>query len=129
MLLYCVHSWSSGLFTQVSEAFSYFLAMQCIMFNSLIVKLIVVDGDQCQSNNCKHGTCVDQFQGYACHCDVGYEGKDCNYGEDGSWNTKSVLTNRNVHYFGWKVKCILTHDKSLCLIDSRFRMVAAVQLL
>lgn len=84
MLLHCVDSWSSGQFTQVGGASSHFPAMQCMMGNSLIVKLIVLDGDQCQSNNCKHGTCVDQFQSYACRCDAGYEGKYCDYGEDGS---------------------------------------------
>ncbi|XP_060901471.1 vitamin K-dependent protein C [Labrus mixtus] len=35
------------------------------------------DGNQCQSNMCVHGACVDMYQDYACLCNPGYEGKYC----------------------------------------------------
>ncbi|XP_060940920.1 vitamin K-dependent protein C [Limanda limanda] len=35
------------------------------------------DGDQCQSNMCVNGTCVDLFQAYTCRCHRGYEGRYC----------------------------------------------------
>uniref|UniRef100_UPI0037E7D693 vitamin K-dependent protein C-like n=1 Tax=Semicossyphus pulcher TaxID=241346 RepID=UPI0037E7D693 len=35
------------------------------------------DGNQCNSNMCVHGACVDLFQAYACRCNPGYEGKYC----------------------------------------------------
>ncbi|XP_030607817.1 vitamin K-dependent protein C [Archocentrus centrarchus] len=37
------------------------------------------DGNQCLSNMCDHGDCVDLFQAYACRCHPGYEGKYCQY--------------------------------------------------
>lgn len=37
----------------------------------------VSDGNQCQSNMCVHGDCVDLYQAYACRCNHGYEGKYC----------------------------------------------------
>ncbi|XP_031605530.1 vitamin K-dependent protein C [Oreochromis aureus] len=37
------------------------------------------DGNQCESNMCRHGDCVDMFQEYACRCHSGYEGKYCEY--------------------------------------------------
>ncbi|XP_070701471.1 vitamin K-dependent protein C [Pempheris klunzingeri] len=36
------------------------------------------DGNQCKSNMCVHGSCVDMYQDYACRCNHGYEGKYCN---------------------------------------------------
>lgn len=35
------------------------------------------DGNQCSNNMCVHGDCVDLYQGYACNCRPGYEGKYC----------------------------------------------------
>uniref|UniRef100_A0A672G083 Vitamin K-dependent protein C n=1 Tax=Salarias fasciatus TaxID=181472 RepID=A0A672G083_SALFA len=37
----------------------------------------VSDGNQCQSHMCVHGSCVDLYQAYACHCEPGYEGRYC----------------------------------------------------
>ncbi|XP_022069670.1 vitamin K-dependent protein C [Acanthochromis polyacanthus] len=39
---------------------------------------VYTDGNQCQSNMCEHGSCVDLYQAYACRCNQGYEGKYCN---------------------------------------------------
>uniref|UniRef100_A0A3B4BCD1 Vitamin K-dependent protein C n=1 Tax=Periophthalmus magnuspinnatus TaxID=409849 RepID=A0A3B4BCD1_9GOBI len=38
---------------------------------------VYTDGNQCRSNLCVHGTCVDLFQAYACRCDQGFEGRFC----------------------------------------------------
>uniref|UniRef100_A0A665UQW2 Vitamin K-dependent protein C n=1 Tax=Echeneis naucrates TaxID=173247 RepID=A0A665UQW2_ECHNA len=46
----------------------------------------VSDGNQCNSNLCVNGTCVDLFQAYACRCNSGYEGKHCDYSESVSTN-------------------------------------------
>uniref|UniRef100_A0A665UR28 Vitamin K-dependent protein C n=1 Tax=Echeneis naucrates TaxID=173247 RepID=A0A665UR28_ECHNA len=40
---------------------------------------VYTDGNQCNSNLCVNGTCVDLFQAYACRCNSGYEGKHCDY--------------------------------------------------
>ncbi|CAJ1073065.1 vitamin K-dependent protein C [Xyrichtys novacula] len=37
------------------------------------------DGNQCRSNLCVHGRCVDLYQDYACRCEPGYEGKYCEH--------------------------------------------------
>ncbi|KAM9790666.1 vitamin K-dependent protein C [Syngnathus typhle] len=37
------------------------------------------DGNQCESNSCVHGRCVDILQDYVCTCDQGYEGKYCQH--------------------------------------------------
>ncbi|XP_049604100.1 vitamin K-dependent protein C [Syngnathus scovelli] len=37
------------------------------------------DGNQCESNRCVHGRCVDILQDYVCTCDQGYEGKYCQH--------------------------------------------------
>lgn len=40
------------------------------------------DGDQCQSNPCKHGgTCRDGIGGYTCTCAEMYSGTNCQTGE------------------------------------------------
>uniref|UniRef100_A0A672G0H2 Vitamin K-dependent protein C n=2 Tax=Salarias fasciatus TaxID=181472 RepID=A0A672G0H2_SALFA len=38
---------------------------------------VYTDGNQCQSHMCVHGSCVDLYQAYACHCEPGYEGRYC----------------------------------------------------
>uniref|UniRef100_A0A671PZ19 Vitamin K-dependent protein C-like n=1 Tax=Sinocyclocheilus anshuiensis TaxID=1608454 RepID=A0A671PZ19_9TELE len=35
------------------------------------------DGNQCDSNPCVHGKCVDLLQDYSCTCNAGFEGKRC----------------------------------------------------
>lgn len=39
---------------------------------------VYTDGNQCHTNLCDHGACVDLFQAYACRCEPGYEGRYCN---------------------------------------------------
>ncbi|XP_069026135.1 vitamin K-dependent protein C isoform X1 [Embiotoca jacksoni] len=38
---------------------------------------VYTDGNQCQSNMCVNGACVDMHQTYACRCNHGYEGRYC----------------------------------------------------
>uniref|UniRef100_H3CAT7 Vitamin K-dependent protein C n=1 Tax=Tetraodon nigroviridis TaxID=99883 RepID=H3CAT7_TETNG len=38
---------------------------------------VYTDGNQCLSNQCVNGTCVDLYQSYACRCNHGYEGRYC----------------------------------------------------
>ncbi|KAM3866129.1 vitamin K-dependent protein C [Diretmus argenteus] len=38
---------------------------------------VYTDGNQCNSNLCANGSCVDLYQAYACRCHPGYEGKYC----------------------------------------------------
>ncbi|XP_019730500.1 vitamin K-dependent protein C [Hippocampus comes] len=39
------------------------------------------DGNQCESNQCVHGRCVDMLQDYVCSCNPGYEGKYCEHAQ------------------------------------------------
>ena len=39
-----------------------------------------LDINDCQSNPCIHGTCVDQLKKYICTCDGGYTGRNCETG-------------------------------------------------
>lgn len=37
-----------------------------------------VDVNECESNPCHHGgTCIDQSNGYTCHCPPGWVGGSC----------------------------------------------------
>ncbi|XP_068424054.1 vitamin K-dependent protein C [Clinocottus analis] len=38
---------------------------------------VYIDGNQCRSDACVHGFCVDLYQDFACRCKHGYEGKYC----------------------------------------------------
>uniref|UniRef100_A0A8C6BYK7 Coagulation factor VII n=1 Tax=Monodon monoceros TaxID=40151 RepID=A0A8C6BYK7_MONMO len=41
------------------------------------------DGDQCASRPCQNGgSCEDQLQSYLCFCLDGFEGRNCETGED-----------------------------------------------
>lgn len=51
------------------------------LWNVLMCSDCVSDGNQCQSNMCVHGACVDQYQSYVCRCNHGYEGRYCDQRE------------------------------------------------
>ena len=36
--------------------------------------------DECQSNPCVNGKCIDEILGWTCECDAGFEGKACESG-------------------------------------------------
>jgi len=50
------------------------------------------DIDECLSNPCDHGTCIDGIDQYTCECQSGYEGEMCDksdygdYGDYGPWS-------------------------------------------
>lgn len=70
---------------------------------------------------------MDQFQSYVCHCNTGYEGKYCNYGEDGSPYLVSVLKNTEVSF----LLLLLLKAAALLLQNTcipRARLLVAAQL-
>lgn len=51
----------------------------------------ISDGNQCESNKCSHGDCVDMLRAYDCRCHSGYEGKYCEYRESEClWLPRSI---------------------------------------
>lgn len=53
--------------------------MQSLLTCSAVtgVKYEYSDVDECQSNPCIHGTCLDQINGYSCDCEAGYKDENC----------------------------------------------------
>ncbi|XP_051556955.1 vitamin K-dependent protein C-like [Myxocyprinus asiaticus] len=50
---------------------------------------VYTDADQCASNPCVNGKCVDMFQDYSCICNPGFEGRNC--------HLRSTATNCSVN--------------------------------
>lgn len=47
-------------------------------FNHFAGENCEVDVNECESNPCHHGgTCIDQSNGYTCHCPPGWVGGSC----------------------------------------------------
>ena len=43
----------------------------------------MVDIDECATSPCQNGgSCTDQVNGYTCNCIAGYDGTDCETGND-----------------------------------------------
>lgn len=86
-----VCSWSSGQCTQVETSgnistLSTGTAAPSGTVGALWVMYAcwadcVTDGNQCRSNLCINGTCVDLYRAYTCSCNKGYEGKYCDQRE------------------------------------------------
>ena len=53
------------------------------ILNRLYSKIFFVDIDECASIPCQNGgSCTDQINNYNCHCDDGYDGPNCENGND-----------------------------------------------
>ena len=40
--------------------------------------ILLADINECSSNPCSEGTCLDQVNGFVCDCNAGYDGRLCN---------------------------------------------------
>ena len=53
------------------------------VFNWLKYYTIFVDIDECASSPCQNsGNCMDQINGYTCNCFHGYDGSNCENGNN-----------------------------------------------
>ena len=43
----------------------------------------IKDINDCESDPCTHGSCLDGVRSYTCVCDAGYTGANCNKGTQG----------------------------------------------
>ena len=47
------------------------------------ILILYLDIDECATNPCQNGgSCTDQVNGYTCSCVDGYDGTDCETGND-----------------------------------------------
>ena len=51
----------------------------CIDSHAKCTSLTFTEADECLSNPCVHGYCLDHFNAFTCTCDIGYTGHDCSY--------------------------------------------------
>ncbi|XP_046739798.1 protein crumbs-like isoform X2 [Diprion similis] len=50
---------------------------ECICVSGVIGKNCEININECESNPCVSGTCMDRIGGYKCDCDYGFEGTHC----------------------------------------------------
>ncbi|XP_075954631.1 vitamin K-dependent protein C [Anarhichas minor] len=70
---------------------------------------VYTDGNQCHTHMCVHGSCVDQYQDYACRCNHGYEGKYCDQTQTA---TNCSLDNGGCDHDCWESEDGLTRSCS-----------------
>ncbi|XP_012537292.2 protein crumbs isoform X3 [Monomorium pharaonis] len=64
-----------------TQEFSYANASgyECLCVQGVTGKNCEVNINECDSNPCGPGTCMDRIGGYTCECDEGYEGDHCQH--------------------------------------------------
>ncbi|XP_014482746.1 PREDICTED: protein crumbs isoform X3 [Dinoponera quadriceps] len=64
-----------------TQEFSYVNASgyECLCVQGVTGKNCEVNINECDSNPCQAGTCMDRIGGYTCDCDEGYEGDHCQH--------------------------------------------------
>ncbi|XP_012286967.1 protein crumbs isoform X2 [Orussus abietinus] len=64
-----------------TQEFSYANASgyECLCVQGVTGKNCEVNVNECESNPCQAGTCMDRIGGYTCECDEGYEGDLCQH--------------------------------------------------
>ncbi|XP_015599265.1 protein crumbs isoform X2 [Cephus cinctus] len=67
-----------------TQEFSYANASgyECICVQGVTGKNCEFNINECESNPCLAGTCMDRIGGYTCECDEGYEGDHCQHDID-----------------------------------------------
>lgn len=62
--------------------FNFYFRYECLCVQGVTGKNCEVNINECDSNPCQAGTCVDRIGGYTCECDEGYEGDHCQHDID-----------------------------------------------
>ncbi|KAK2581667.1 hypothetical protein KPH14_002164 [Odynerus spinipes] len=67
-----------------TQEFSYANASgyECLCVQGVMGKNCEVNINECESNPCQAGSCVDRIGGFTCECDEGYEGDHCQHDID-----------------------------------------------
>ena len=66
--------------SRVKQVQHKLLFQKSFRFLYKLLNALNLDIDDCQSNLCVHGSCMDQLNEYKCACDAGYTGEICQTG-------------------------------------------------
>lgn len=55
---------------------------ECACVDGVTGKNCEMNIDECASNPCQSGVCVDRIAGYTCECEKGFEGQHCEHNID-----------------------------------------------
>lgn len=55
----------------------FFFRFECLCVHGLNGSLCENNINDCESNPCRNGQCLDKIGGYVCECDEGFEGVNC----------------------------------------------------
>lgn len=65
------------IFTQFAFSYENASGYECICVQGVTGKNCEININECESNPCLAGTCIDRIGGYKCECDEGFEGDHC----------------------------------------------------